>query len=163
MTKLPKNFIPPETYLSTLPKKRISAGILILNDKNQILLVKPTYRDYWTLPGGVVEKNESPLAACIRETKEEIGLALKPKHLFALVFEKDKSKYDENLHVFFYYGKITEKQISSIKLQEDEIEKFEFVDLDEVKNYNPRFAPYPQKYKKQLLEGSSIGYLEFEY
>jgi len=163
MKKLPKNFIPPEIYLSTLPKKRISAGILILNDENKLLLVKPSYKDYWSLPGGVVEKNESPLSACIRETKEEIGLNLKPKHLFATIYQKDTTKEDEGLHLLFYYGKISKKQIESIKIQKDELEAFEFVRLDNMAKFNKRLAAYAKKYKNRLLKGESAGYLEFEF
>jgi 8-oxo-dGTP pyrophosphatase MutT (NUDIX family) len=38
-----------------------------------VLLVDPVYRDTWDLPGGAVEAEESPHAAC-REVAEELGL-----------------------------------------------------------------------------------------
>lgn len=49
------------------------AAAIIIKDK-KLLLVKQKNRDYWTPPGGLVDEGESPEEACIRETKEEIGV-----------------------------------------------------------------------------------------
>lgn len=57
-------------YYKGLPKKRMGVGALFLNDKNEILIVKPSYKDHWSVPGGVVDENESPRQACIREVKK---------------------------------------------------------------------------------------------
>lgn len=66
-----------ENYYKNLPKKRMGAGALFFNENNEMLVVKPTYKDHWSIPGGVVEENESPRIACIREVKEEIGLEIR--------------------------------------------------------------------------------------
>ncbi|GAB4532071.1 MAG: hypothetical protein Tsb0014_16140 [Pleurocapsa sp.] len=55
-----------QEYLASLPKKIMGAGCLLFNTEGKILIVKPTYKDAWNLPGGVVEANESPRNACIR-------------------------------------------------------------------------------------------------
>ena len=55
-----------EDYYKNLPKKRMAAGALIFNNQEEILFVKPGYKDHWSIPGGVIEKNESPKAACLR-------------------------------------------------------------------------------------------------
>ncbi|MCX6716561.1 MAG: NUDIX hydrolase [Candidatus Taylorbacteria bacterium] len=68
-------------YYKNLPKKRMGAGAIFLNEKDEILIVKPSYKDFWSMAGGVVEKNESPKDACIREVKEEIGINLKEAKL----------------------------------------------------------------------------------
>lgn len=62
------------TYLASLPKKRMGAGALFRNAQQQLLLVKPSYKPGWEIPGGVVEYNESPYEACLREVQEELGL-----------------------------------------------------------------------------------------
>ncbi len=59
-----------------LPKKRMAAGALFLNEEEKILIVKPTYRPDWLLPGGSVEKEESPREACIQEIQEELCLEI---------------------------------------------------------------------------------------
>ncbi|MGY3802718.1 NUDIX domain-containing protein [Pigmentibacter ruber] len=47
---------------------------IILNKKNEVLLVKHTYTSGWHFPGGGVDKGESPRQAIIREIKEEVAV-----------------------------------------------------------------------------------------
>ena len=61
-------------YQDSLPKKRMGAGALIFDENGRFLLVNPTYKEPWEVPGGVVEANESPAQACVREVREELGL-----------------------------------------------------------------------------------------
>jgi 8-oxo-dGTP diphosphatase len=153
-------FIPKKAFLKTLPKKRISVGIVILNQANEVLMVKPTYKDHWTLPGGVVDQNESPREACIRETLEETGLKIKPKLILATLYTKDPKYSDESIHLMFFAGKINQKRIDSIITAKGEIEKFQFVCIDELHKFNKKFAIYAQKYKKEIIEGINFGYME---
>lgn len=51
-------------------RKRIAADVLIRDEAGRVLLVDPTYKDGWDLPGGMVEANESPRAAAARELGE---------------------------------------------------------------------------------------------
>lgn len=51
------------------PKHIVSAATIVLNDKNEILLIKGPKRG-WEMPGGQVEEGESIKEAAIRETKE---------------------------------------------------------------------------------------------
>lgn len=55
------------------PKHIVSAATIVLNDKQEILLIKGPRRG-WEMPGGQVEEGESIKAAAIRETKEESGI-----------------------------------------------------------------------------------------
>ena len=50
------------------------ANVLATDGEGRILVVKPTYSREWMLPGGRVERGETPHAAAIRETREETGL-----------------------------------------------------------------------------------------
>ncbi len=54
-------------------KHFISAATIVLNDRNEILLIKGPDRG-WEMPGGVVEAGESLKEAAVRETKEESGI-----------------------------------------------------------------------------------------
>ncbi|WP_226683227.1 NUDIX hydrolase [Sutcliffiella horikoshii] len=56
-----------------IPKHIISAATVVLNDKNEVLLIKGPRRG-WEMPGGQVEEGESLKEAAIRETKEESGI-----------------------------------------------------------------------------------------
>ncbi|MFD6329283.1 NUDIX domain-containing protein [Streptomyces niveus] len=54
--------------------RRLGALLLILNASGHVLLVKPTYREGWQLPGGSATPNEEPHLAALRECTEETGL-----------------------------------------------------------------------------------------
>ncbi|WSZ94010.1 NUDIX hydrolase [Micromonospora sp. NBC_00858] len=46
---------------------RIAAGALFLDEEGRVLLVRPSYKKHWEIPGGFVEPGESPPAASKRE------------------------------------------------------------------------------------------------
>lgn len=55
------------------PKHIVSAATIVLNEKQEILLIRGPRRG-WEMPGGQVEEGESLKAAAVRETKEETGI-----------------------------------------------------------------------------------------
>jgi len=57
----------------SIPKHILSAAAIVVNEKNELLLVKGPRRG-WEMPGGQVEEGESLSQAAIRETKEESGI-----------------------------------------------------------------------------------------
>jgi 8-oxo-dGTP diphosphatase len=64
-----------ELYAS-LVKRAASAQLIIENTNDEILVVKAHYKPYWSLPGGVIEADETPRQTAIREVKEEVGLVV---------------------------------------------------------------------------------------
>lgn len=60
---------------SEVPRIPASAGALIFDEDGRLLILKPSYKKGWTIPGGQIEADgESPWAACQREAREECGL-----------------------------------------------------------------------------------------
>ena len=53
---------------------RVAAGVLFTDDQDRILMVVPTYKDYYDIPGGYVEHGETPYEAAQREVFEELGI-----------------------------------------------------------------------------------------
>lgn len=43
------------TYVASLARKRMAVMVLFRDCGERILLVNPTYKDTWLLPGGAVE------------------------------------------------------------------------------------------------------------
>ena len=62
---------------------RANIGIVITNEKKQILLAKRYKQDAWQLPQGGIDKNETELEALYRELEEEVGLAPEQVSLLA--------------------------------------------------------------------------------
>ena len=73
-----------EDYTATLPRKRTGSGVLFRDGAGRVLLVEPTYKDHWEVPGGCVEADESPHAAAAREANEELGLVVSPGRLLVV-------------------------------------------------------------------------------
>jgi 8-oxo-dGTP pyrophosphatase MutT (NUDIX family) len=56
--------------------RKLSCGLVIVNDAAELLLCHVTGRSHWDLPKGGAAEDESPLLAALRETREETGLVL---------------------------------------------------------------------------------------
>ncbi len=104
----------------------MASGVVLFDPLDRILIVKPTYKDAWLIPGGIVEENESPKEAAIRETEEEIGLVLPDVRLVCVHFTKPNPPRTESVQFVFSGGVLDEGEISRIRLQEDEIEDCRF-------------------------------------
>jgi 8-oxo-dGTP pyrophosphatase MutT (NUDIX family) len=66
-----------------LPRQPATARALITDQAGRWLIVKD-HRPHWYLPGGLIEQDEPPRAACEREVLEETGLTIQAGEL--LVF-----------------------------------------------------------------------------
>jgi ADP-ribose pyrophosphatase YjhB (NUDIX family) len=120
-------------YLKSLPQKRMGAGLLLLNASNQILIVKPTYKNHLEIPGGVVELEESPLSAALRELGEETRLSLKSKNvkLVGTDYLDSNEERTEALMFVFLGGILPSNTIHNIKLASDELSEYRFASVDE--------------------------------
>lgn len=54
--------------------KKISCGILIINEKKQLLMGHVTGQSFFDIPKGTLDEDESPLQCAIRECGEETSL-----------------------------------------------------------------------------------------
>lgn len=59
-----------------MPRHMIGVGVVGFNDNNQILLLRHVFHPKapWGVPGGWLDRNESPSECALRELKEETGL-----------------------------------------------------------------------------------------
>ena len=121
--------LPPEEYYQTLPQKRMGAGCLFYDDHGRVLLVKPTYKPIWEIPGGVVEQDESPKQCCQREILEELGLAVPIGALLIVDYNEASPPKTESLMFVFDGGILTSEQIAAIQLPISELSEFRFFPL----------------------------------
>tara|TARA_R110000822_G_scaffold22149_1_gene69799 strand:- start:1762 stop:2154 length:393 start_codon:yes stop_codon:yes gene_type:complete len=90
----------------------------------RVLLVKPTgSKDRYDIPGGKIKISESKEQGLYRECMEEVGLEIKKAELLGEDTTRDK-----------IYFVITE-WIGEIVLQLEEIEKYRWVEVDNLHEY----------------------------
>jgi 8-oxo-dGTP diphosphatase len=127
-----------ESWFDGLPGVVLAAGALITDPVGRLLLVKPNYRDYWTLPGGICEHGEPPHAGCAREVAEELGLALPVGALLAIDWLQPYGEQARpTMHFVFDGGTVLGGD--QIVLQAEELDEFGFFAPAEIGAY---LAPF---------------------
>ncbi|MFF4648257.1 NUDIX domain-containing protein [Streptomyces sp. NPDC001389] len=112
-------------------RKRVAADALIRDGQGRILLVNPTYKGGWDLPGGMAEENEPPEAAVRRELEEELGLAVGTLRFLCVDWVTPHGPWDDLLGFVFDAGVLEPEQIAKLSPQDEEISEHRFFELDE--------------------------------
>jgi 8-oxo-dGTP diphosphatase len=112
---------------------RVAAGALFVDDQSRVLLVHPTYKETWDIPGGYVERGESPAAACRREIKEELGLDRTPVRLISVDWAPSDNEGDKLLFLFDCGPLGLDEE--RIRLDAVELDRWEWVALEQLDQY----------------------------
>jgi ADP-ribose pyrophosphatase YjhB (NUDIX family) len=116
---------------SRLPRKRAAAGALIRDRQGRILFVVPAYKPVWDIPGGIVDENESPLAACAREVREELDLVLPIGQLLVVDWLPRHGVWPDGLMFIFDGGVLDDAQVASLAIADDELTAFQLATIEE--------------------------------
>ena len=131
--------------------------MLFRDQDGAILLVRPTYKPFWDLPGGYVEPGESPRAAAIREVAEELGLKISPGPLMSV----DWAPNDEGDELLFVFdgGALSDDDLRRIQHVDGEIGEWRVVAVGELERYT--IARLAQRVRSTVAgTGRETGYLE---
>ena len=112
---------------------RVAAGALFVDEQGRVLLVHPTYKETWDIPGGYVERGESPAAACRREVKEELGLDRPPLRLISVDWAPSDHEGDKLLFLFDCGPIGSDEQ--HIRLDGVELDRWQWVELNQIDCY----------------------------
>jgi 8-oxo-dGTP diphosphatase len=105
---------------------------LIHSTAGRLLILKPTYKKGWTIPGGQIDPGgESPWDACRRETREECGLVVDHGRLACVDFLSPKPGRPGGMRFLFDCGMFSEASLDAVVLQESEISDHRLAPLDE--------------------------------
>lgn len=116
----------PQTVIPSIPT---SAGALVWGRRGRLLILKPTYKGGWTVPGGVVEAGESPWEACRRETREECGLDVTAGRLACVDFLRPKPGRPGGMRFLFDCGVFDDVVLGAVVIQPAEIAESRIVPL----------------------------------
>jgi len=115
-----------------LPRVPASAGALLRDDGGRVLILKPTYKSGWTVPGGQIEEDgESPWEGCRREVAEETGLDVTSGRLACVDFLHPKPGRPGGIRFLFDCGVVDAARRSTLVLQADEISEARWAGPDE--------------------------------
>src|SRR3954447_22872141 len=120
--------------LPPMARPRVAAGMLVHDDQGRVLMVRPTYKDGWDIPGGYVEPDESPAQAAERELAEELDLHRPPGRLLVVDWAPHPAEGDKLLFVFDG-GALTSSDVAVLLPDGKEIAEVRFwpaKDLDEL-------------------------------
>jgi 8-oxo-dGTP diphosphatase len=111
-----------------LPAIPISAGALIFDGAGRLLILNPTYKSGWTIPGGVMEADgETPWQACQREVLEETGLSVAGARLACVDFRPPRDGNQGGVRFLFDCGVLTDAALSEVTLQPEEVSEYRLV------------------------------------
>ncbi|MGW2410867.1 NUDIX domain-containing protein [Streptomyces tubercidicus] len=123
-----------------MARPRMASGALFFDEQGRVMMLEPTYKNYWEIPGGYVEAGESPLQACVREVREELGISPEIGRLLAVDWAPNPSEGDKVLYLFDC-GVLPTELRERIQLQAAEIGAYDFHPLDAVAGLTiPRLA-----------------------
>jgi ADP-ribose pyrophosphatase YjhB (NUDIX family) len=129
-------FTDEATWYASLATMYGTAAALITSPSGDVLLVKPNYRELWSLPGGVLEDGEPPHVGCAREVLEELGLPVPVGPLLAIDWVPAEGNRPRPMVAFLFDGGVLADP-SAIVLQESELDEFLFVPPSDVAGYLP--------------------------
>jgi 8-oxo-dGTP pyrophosphatase MutT (NUDIX family) len=118
-------------HTALLPRKRMAAAVLLHDGADRVLLVEPSYKDHWELPGGCVEADESPYDAAVREAAEELGIAVRPGRLLAVDWVPPRPDRTEGVMFVFDGGQLDAAAAATIRVPADELSGWAWCTLTE--------------------------------
>lgn len=124
------------------------AGIILINSNNEVLLLlrddKPEipYPNQWDIPGGRIEKGESPIETIRREMFEELGLQLYSDFQLFKVYKND------NLTDFIFWKRIN---LNPAEITLNEGQKLKYFNLEEIRKTELAFG-YNQVFEEFFME-----------
>lgn len=126
--------VPVEQYVAGLSRKRMAAGVLFRDTGGRVLLVEPSYKPNWEIPGGAVEANESPWLTATRELAEELGWDRPLGRLLVVDYVRPQDSRPEGVVFVFDGGVLDETDVVGMVFPDAEILSAAFHHLTEARS-----------------------------
>ena len=115
------------------PTPNLSVRTMIVNDKDEILMVKEAYSNTWSLPGGWCELYDSPSEAAFNEVSQEAGVDPKITRLIGILNRTPfKASGSVPEYVIIFEGKIDGETFHEHTHETNEVRFFPLDKLPEI-------------------------------
>lgn len=141
-------------------RKRVAADVLIRDEAGRVLVVDPTYKEGWDLPGGMVEANESPQTGALRELWEELGLTRIIGRPLVIEWVGAHGPWDDEIVFVFDGGVMTSLEVEAIQVGDPEIADWRFVNVDEIREEMRDRIWHRLRAAADALTSGSLRYVE---
>ncbi len=125
--------LPVDQYVAGLTLKRQVAGVLFRDRTGRVLLVQPSYKPNWEIPGGAVEEDEPPWETARRECEEEMGWDRPLGRLLVVDYVRPQDGRPEGVVFVFDGGVLDETDIVGMVLDPVEILSAGFHTVEEAR------------------------------
>ena len=127
------------------------SGVIIVNDKNEILLGKRADNGYWDYPAGSMELGESFEECARREVFEETGIKCGKLDFFETVSGKEYHNIYPNGDEIYFCGVkfICRDYEGELKPQESEVTELKFCSLEDLPE---QMKPVNKEFFKRVIE-----------
>lgn len=139
-------------------RKRVSVDALIRDEQGRILLVNPTYKPDWDMPGGMAEANEPLTAALERELTEELSIAPTIGALLCVEWVPPHGPWDDLLAFIFDTGVLDAAGLARVELADGELSAYEFCTPEQAKQ---RLRPHAYRRLTAALQALETGRLAY--
>ena len=130
ITLLKKLSIDP--IVPTARNHTLGVGVVVINENNELLVIKDRIGKRYKLPGGYIDDDENISTAAVREVKEETGIEVEFNSIIALGHFKPLQFGESNLYV----GCTAKAYSKEINIIDDyEIIEARWMDLSEFLNH----------------------------
>lgn len=110
------------------------ASAMILNSRNEILLVRKKGSTFFQLPGGKINNNETFFETLKRELIEEINLEIKETNCIFLGTHETEAVNEKNMRVIGNLFEVIDTNTDNIQIK-NEIEEMAWVNQSDYKKY----------------------------
>ncbi|GAA1391562.1 NUDIX hydrolase [Luteococcus peritonei] len=139
------------------PLVPVSCGAILLDGQGKLLVVKPSYKSGWSIPGGSMRAGESPWQCCRREVREETGLPVSRGRMVVVDTRPHSDGRQMGMRLLFHCGTVAAEDAATIRIKRGEISEYRFVTVPEAMEM---LRPAIARRMKVGLETRSCTYLE---